>query len=498
MNEMDLIIETTLGKIKGVQKENYQKFLGIRYAKAPVGRLRFQKPRSIESWEGLYDATEYGPIAPQLWIDQPPLKMVESEDCLFLNVFTPQADNNKRPVMFYIHGGAFGIGSGSRPRLYGGNLAKHGNVVVVTIQYRLGVLGFLYMDNVTPNLGLQDVVCALQWIRDNIEAFGGDLNNVTIFGQSAGAMAVTYLMVMPLAKGLFHKAIAQSGSIPLKTSQARGLVNPSKKILSKLKIQSGDLKAMQDLPLEELMRAQKKIIKSILSEHQFYPVLDGNIIPRNIDELMESGITKGIDLIIGYNADELPLFGYYLKSSRRITRFLARTMVKRRIQRLGLRKSAMKQILEVYRNKLEEQTTSGKELDFLLKDVMFRMPAIQFAEKHSSTHSGTYFYTFSYPAPNIGSAVHVLELFFIFKTITTTDISDDMELLGSKEEEELSQKIMNYWINFARKGDPNHPDLPEWPRYDSENCTTMILDVSPGVVERHRDEIRIIWEKSFL
>ncbi|MFX1536908.1 MAG: carboxylesterase/lipase family protein [Promethearchaeota archaeon] len=493
---MDLIINTKLGRIKGLQKEAYQEFLGIRYAKAPIGELRFQQPQQLEPWEEIYDATKYGSIAPQLWEDNPPIKLEESEDCLFLNIYTPQADDNKRPVMFYIHGGAFAIGSGSRPRLYGGNLVKHGNVVVVTIQYRLGALGFLYMDNVSPNLGLQDQVCALKWVRDNIDAFGGDPNNITVFGQSAGAQSVLYLLLMPQAKGLFHKAIAQSGSIPLDFGISRNYVNSTPKLLSKLKIQPGNLRALKDLPLEQLMNAQKKIQKGILSEMTFYPVMDGKVVPKNVPGVLKTGFAKDIPLIIGNTADELPLFGYYLKSSWRLKRFLVKILFNRRFQRLGLKKSAIKEILNAYRKNLEKTgVVPNKEYDIFITDLMFRIPAIKFAEAHSSSNSNTYFYIFTYPAPRIGSAVHVLDLFFVFNTLKTIDIAEDMQLSGSKEEEHLSKTIMDTWASFAQTGNPNHSGLPEWPTYNIQKRSTMILDVSSKVVEAPMDEERKIWEE---
>ena len=177
MKIMD-VVTTPLGKLRGLQKSKHMEFLGIRYAKPPVGELRFENPIPIEGWDSIYDATEYGPMAPQVWEDDPVIQLEESEDCLFLNVYTPNTDNEKRPVLFFIHGGAFGRGSGSRPRLYGGNLAERGDVVVVTIQYRLGPLGFLYMDGVPPNLGLKDQICALRWVKENITSFGGDPDNI--------------------------------------------------------------------------------------------------------------------------------------------------------------------------------------------------------------------------------------------------------------------------------------------------------------------------------
>ncbi len=216
-NQTEIILDTPMGEIKGLQQAGHQDFLGIRYAQAPVGELRFQPPQRKDSWEGIYDATHWKPIAPQAYPDTPPIQLEEFEDCLYLNIYTPASDGKTRPVMAFIHGGGFLIDSGSRPRTYGGPLAEYGDVVVVTIEYRLGAFGFLFGGEVSPNLGLQDQVCALEWIKHHIEFFGGDPANVTIFGESAGATSVAYLLVMPSAKGLFHKAILESGAFPFES-----------------------------------------------------------------------------------------------------------------------------------------------------------------------------------------------------------------------------------------------------------------------------------------
>ncbi|MFW9995615.1 MAG: carboxylesterase/lipase family protein [Candidatus Odinarchaeota archaeon] len=490
---MDVIIETKHGKIKGFQKDDHQEFLGIRYAKPPVGKLRFQKPQPSEPWEGIYDATKYGPIAPQAWQDDPPIKMEESEDCLFLNIYTPWTDDKGRPVMFYIHGGALAIGSGSRRRLYGGKLAEHGDVVVVTIQYRLGILGFLDADGILPNLGLQDQVCALQWVKDNIRVFGGDPDNVTIFGQSAGGTSVSYLLVMPQAKGLFHRAIAQSGSIPLFSE------NPSEELLLNLKVKQGDVEALQALTLEQLIAAQKKITGGdIFSGRLFYPVTDGTIIPGNVYEALASEFARDVPLLIGVNEDEVPIFGYFLKSwyKRYIGKFFVNRFFKKKY---GLEKRSIKQFLEFYRkNLVKTGHVPNKEYDKLLTDVIFRIPAIKQAEIHSSASSGTYFYIFTHKAPRIDSAVHILELFFIFGTLDTDDVSRDMQPAGSEEDKQLAKKMMDTWVTFARTGNPSHPSLPEWPAYDTEKRATMVLDTSPRVINMPTEEERAIWGEYLL
>ncbi|MFX0093311.1 MAG: carboxylesterase/lipase family protein [Candidatus Hodarchaeota archaeon] len=499
MVKIDPVVETKLGKIKGIQKQSHQEYLGIRYAKPPIKELRFQVPHPVAPWEEIYEATKYGPIAPQAWDDNPPISMKESEDCLFLNIYTPNADGKKRPVMVYIHGGGFSIGTGSRGRLYGGNLAKHGEMVVVTIQYRLGVLGFLYIDNISPNLGLQDQLCALRWIKNNISVFGGDPDNITIFGQSAGGASVSYLLIMPQAKGLFHKAIAQSGAISLKTLQMGNSYNNSRELLKRVNISPGNLDALQKISLNKLLSVHKKMTGgSILSEKLFFPVLDGTVIPENVYEAMRTGFAKDIPFLLGFNEDEFPIFASYLKS-KKIQQFFVKSFINRILQKFGLSKSLIKNLLSDYRKELKKKDyISNQEYDQVISDVVFRIPITKQAEAHSESNANTYFYIFTYKAPNLNAAVHVLELFFVFGTIETSDVSKEMKLINSLEERKLSKLMMDTWIQFARYGNPNQPNLPEWPVYNLSERATMVLNTSPKVVNGSMKVEREIWEKNGL
>lgn len=493
MEEMEPEVATSLGKIRGICKLTHLEFLGIRYGKPPIGEGRFSDPRPVESWEGVYDATRYAPMAPQVWQDDPEIELEESEDCLYLNVYTPASDSKKRPVMFYIHGGAFGIGSGSRPRLYGGNLAKQGDVVVVTIQYRLGPLGFLYMDGIPANLGLKDQICALRWVQDNIAAFGGDPENITIFGQSAGSISVSYLLIMPAAEGLFQKAIAQSATFPLVPWTPEKATALTQKLLSKLKVEYGDLDVLKHLQWEEIIQAQRKIGKDILSENHHSPVLDGVSIPKNPIESLKTGFAKDIPLIIGHISDELPLFEGFMNSSNFIVRFLAKRMISNRIVSFGLKRSHLQRALAAYREELNESDVPNKEFDKLITDMGFRLPSILVADAHSESKAGTFFYEFAFKAPKLGTPVHVLDLFFIFGTLSTTDVSDAMKLSSSEAEKLLSEKMMYAWTSFARTGNPNHPNLPNWREYDADARSTMILDVDPTLVSNHLDERIHLW-----
>ncbi len=491
---MNSIVEIPLGRIQGIQKSNHLEFLGIRYAKAPVGPLRFSEPRSADAWEDIYDATKYAPMAPQVWDDDPPIELEESEDCLFLNVYTPDTKQTNRPVLFYIHGGAYAIGSGSRPRLYGGNLVERGDVVVVTIQYRLGPLGFLYMDGIPPNLGLKDQICALHWVKQNIASFGGDPDNITIFGQSAGSISVSYLLIMPDAQGLFQKAITQSATFPLEPSSPDKATKITNLFLSKLNVDYGDVETLRGIDWNQIIKAQSKIGKDILSENHHGPVLDDVSIPNNPLEAIQTGHARNIPLMIGHTSNELPIFHAYLSSANFLVRFLAKRMISKRIETFGLKKEYLSKILELYRTDLTTAGIPNEEYDLLLTDMGFRLPSVIVADSHSRTNAGTYFYEFAYKAPKIDAAVHVLDLFFVFGTLNTSDISEAMQLLQSDDEKQLSEIMMDTWTEFAKTGNPNQPKLPHWQEYKPDSRNVMIFDIKPKLASNHLDKRIKLWK----
>ncbi len=491
---MEPIVTTPFGKIGGKKTGSHFEFLGIRYAVPPVGERRYSEPQPIGRWKNLYDATQYAAMAPQVWQDDPPINLVESEDCLFLNIYSPGLDDKKRPVMFYIHGGAYAIGSGSRPRLYGGNLAERGDVVVVTIQYRLGPLGFLYMEGIPSNLGLKDQICALEWVKKNISAFGGDPDNITIFGQSAGSISVSYLLVMPEAEGLFHNAIAQSATFPIRPSSVENSTRITRMFLSNLGLEYGDVAALKNLEWEDIIQAQKKISKDILSDKHHGPVLEGVSIPTNPLVELREGFGSKIPLLIGHTADEFPIFEGFLKSRNLVIKQLAKRMISKHFLNLGLSKENQIKMLAFYKTNLPEDAIRYKEYDELVTDLGFRIPSMIVADAHCSSKSKTFYYEFNYKAPKIGAAVHVLDLFFIFGTMETTDISEAMKLNNSAEEIRLSHLMMDAWTSCARSGDPNHTDLPEWREYNSETRPVMILDTKPKLVTNHLSHRLEFWK----
>ena len=501
-----ITLETQLGKITGIQESAHQKFLGIRYAQAPVGKLRFQQPQRIDTWEGIYDASQYGPIAPQAYPDDPPLQLPQSEDCLSLNIYTPisnrmdAAAKHACPVMVFIHGGGFIIDTGSRPRTYGGFLAEVGQVVVVTIEYRMGAFGFLYVEGVSPNLGLQDQICALQWVQRHIADFGGDPANVTVFGESAGAMSIARLLIMPAAQGLFHKAILESGSFILepKGQNLRSAEKCARKFFKALKVAYGDVQALQNASYEAIMRAQKKVTgNSFFNDQAFFPTNDGHWLPDDPYTHLKTGFAREIPILIGANQEELPIFGGLIKNP--IQQWVMKSILFGWIKKMGLSARQIQHLLPLYRKTLTPaQAAQKREINYLLTDAFFRIPATLLAEAHlagQAEQAKTYFYCFAHPAPQIQAASHVMELYFVFGTLATKDISQMMRVPGTEEELLLSRQMMKAWSNFASSGDPNHADLPAWPPYETERRSTMFFQIQPRVVAAPLEEARSEWEK---
>ena len=257
--EKEIIVETRQGKVKGYERDGINKFKGIPYAEPPVGNLRFSSPILKKLWSGVLDCTKFGPVVPQresFFTPQPP-PLQDEEKCLTLNIWTPGLDDAKRPVLFWIHGGGFSFGSGSLTN--GMNLAKFGNTVIVSINYRLGIFGYIFIQDEIANLGQLDQITALQWVRDNIMFFGGDPNNVTIFGESAGGVAVSTLMAMPPAKGLFNRVISQSGAVHPGWFHPKIGIRGAEHIMAALDIKGFDIDALKKVPTQKIVKVQTKM-----------------------------------------------------------------------------------------------------------------------------------------------------------------------------------------------------------------------------------------------
>lgn len=489
----ETIVETTYGKVRGIHQGTVSVWKGIPFARPPVGELRFRAPQPPEAWAGVREATEFGMVAPQAVVREgSPLGNrltpgEESEDCLYLNVWSPGADGKKRPVLVWMHGGAFTMGSGSTPLYDGTSFAQQGDVVVVTLNYRLGALGFLYLDEVlgeqysgSGNNGLLDQIAALQWVHDNIAAFGGDPNRVTIFGESAGAMSVGTLLAMPAAQGLFQQAILQSGA----ASSVRGkeaAARVTREYLDALGLQEHEAGALTRLPLADLIAAQTSVLGKQRAQLAFGPVIDGTSLPQPPLEVVTSGATRDIPLLIGTNYDEMRLFNAANPTppdERLLRRFFG---------------DEADRVIATYRADRPEASPSAI-WSAIQTDQVFRIPAIRLAELQAQQGAPVWMYRFDWPSPAFGGrlgACHALELAFVWNNIERAAMRP---LLGDEPPQELAQRMHEAWIAFARSGNPGTPMLPPWLSYDSEQRATMLFNTQCQIVDDPDAAERRVWE----
>jgi para-nitrobenzyl esterase len=494
-----IVVETNSGRLEGIVERNINAFKGVPYAAPPVGALRWLPPQPLESWNTIRPAATYGSIAPQSPVFLPGLVEAsepQSEDCLFLNIYTPGLDDVRRPVMVWIHGGAFSMGSGSQLMFRNNTLAPDGGIVLVTINYRLGVLGFLNLNELTNgkipstgNEGLQDQVAALRWVKENIAAFGGNPDNVTVFGESAGAMSVGCLLNMPEACGLFHKAILESpvGEMarPLDVS-----VKISEVFLKVLGLKAGDISALRSLPVTRMLRAQQET--AIIAEQgaaPVVPVADGVVLPQMPLESLEGGKGFKVPTLIGSNLDEDKLFsmmnpGVYKIDEGGLHRAVAKYVAEPDVEKL----------IGVYRKAKEkrgEPVTPFELFSAISTDVLFRKTAIRIAEAQCRFASGGYNYLFcwkSQAARGALGACHALEIGFVFGNYSAAFGGS-----GSAADK-LSREMQDAWVSFARNGNPGCKSLGPWPQY-SEGRASMIFDRNSRIEKAVYEEERSVWER---
>lgn len=498
---MSDIVRTTAGQLAGTTLvTGIRRFAGVPYAAAPVGPRRFRATQPQEGWAGLRDATEFGPVCPQ---PPSPLDMLlsgrpepQSEDCLLLNVWTPGCDGAGRPVMVWIHGGAFVQGSGSSPVYDGARLASRGNVVVVTINYRLGELGWLRLDELgdefagSANNGLRDQVTALRWVQDNIASFGGDPGHVTVFGESAGAMSISSLLGAPLAAGLFQRAITQSGSANVHLS-----VDTAIEVAADYCRRAGVAKPedLLDLVPERLLAVQSELAAAIYSDLDasmtsgrpgglsFAPVVDGVVLFEPPLAAVARGAAKDISLLAGTTADEWRLFQTFDRAPSDDASLLA--LLGRLLPEGPEREPDI--ALGLYRDAYPG--LAPRELKAaILTDQFFTGPARQMAAAQNRHRADTRVYRFSWPSPAMGGvfgACHALELPFMWGTFDLTGLA---MFVGANPPAALSATMMDAWLSFARCGDPNHSSSANWPAYSEADPAvfdfgeTSQLQPAPG------------------
>jgi len=490
-------VETTAGAVQGRLKDGIFDFRGIPYAAAPVGELRFRPPQPVQPWAGVREATTFGPMAPQnqgameQMFGAPPRPM--DEDCLTLNVWTPACDDGKRPVMVWIHGGAFLYGTGATPWYDGRSFARD-DVVLVTINYRLGAFGFLHIDG-QGNNGILDQVAALEWVRDNIAGFGGDPGNVTAFGESAGAMSVGTLLGLPAAKELFVKAIPESGAAhSARTVQQAERITDD--LLVELGVDAGPLAVgrLRGLPAAALLEAQAKVVEREMGAGgaglPFTPVVDGVVLPEAPIDAIGKGQAAGVSVLVGTTRDEWRLFTMMDPSISTLDDQRAA----RRLAGLVRDPTRSADVIAHYRATRRDASISDLWSD-VGTDVVFRIPAVRLAEKQSALGNDVYMYRFDYCTPVFGGALgacHALEIPFVFESLGGAGAEMLVGPVG-EEMRTLSRRMHEAWVAFARTGRPAADGLPEWPRYSAERRATMLFDFEPSVVDDPDGDDREVW-----
>lgn len=492
------VAPTASGKVRGYIHNGTFTIKGIPYAKAE----RFMGPSKPDSWTGVRSSMTYGPVCPM----DPTTSTYDeiefpfhhdwgytNENCLSLNVWTPQlTEAKKRPVMVWFHGGGFTAGSSVElPSYDGESLSKKGDVVVVTVNHRLNILGFLdlsaYGDKYknSPNAGLMDLVASLQWVKENIAQFGGDPNNVTIFGQSGGGGKVTSLMNAPSAKGLFHKAIVQSGSYLTSFTESDLARKVGAALLEELHFQPNQVDSLQKISYERLnaagKRALRKVNESLKGQNQggfglgWGPIHDGNFLPYQISEPAAMELAKNVPLLVGSTKTE---FGPFNPANRATDMEAAKAAMQKRI---GDKADAyMAAVKKAY-------PETSNPSDYINIDINFRAGVIRQAnQKAVAGAAPVYMYLFTWNSPvndGLYKSMHCMEIPFAFNNIARCEEMTG----GGKDAYALADKMSNAWIAFAHSGNPNNKSLPNWPQYNAQNGATMLFDNSCQV-KNHPDK----------
>jgi para-nitrobenzyl esterase len=475
------LVDTTCGKVEGRQSGGVAAFLGIPFAAPPVGPLRFREPAPAAPWGGVRPAVDFGPFCQQI-VDpvQTEIWALEGdsgEDCLTLNVWTPGADTKRRPVMVWIHGGAFRVGAARRNVSRGERLAARGDVVVVTLNYRLHAFGFLDLSELggaeyasSGNLGLLDQIAALRWVQANIERFGGDPENVTLFGESAGGISVGSLLGSPHATGLFHRAVSQSGTANLVRTpeQARAITRAFAKVA---KVET--VEELRALSADELVGVAAEEL-SPTADLAYGPVADGDVVAGDALSATATGPNAHVPVLHGTNRDEYRY--WYMEDPRLST--LRPEHLRRAIDGEG---GAHESVVDAYR-KSRPQLSENEVAVGLIGEMAFRMPHVRMSEHRAAAGRKTWMYLFTRESPvqdgRLGAA-HAMDIPFVFDTLEVPNVP---RLIGDAPElSRLRDAMQGSWLAFARTGDPNHSGLPEWPAYELDGRATMLFDIESRI-----------------
>jgi len=494
------IVETTSGKVQGITNAGIKMFKGIPYGAATSGKNRWMPPQKPVAWKGVRNAVGLQPVCPQTPADLRAdyAMMIQwdchvgpggmDEDMLHLNVWTPgMNDGGKRPVLVSFHGGGFTTGSGNFPGYDGAQMARFGNVVVVTVTHRLASYGYLNLVDVGAPAefahagvcGIMDLVASLEWVRDNIERFGGDPSRVMIFGQSGGGAKTSVMLGNPQAKGLFHRAAVQSGSA-LKLATREDSAKMADALLKKLGISAKNAKALQSLPWQDILTAQTAVAPSIGG--QFAPVLDGTYFPHHPFDPVAPPESADVPIIISTMMEDaaLRLTNWDLDEAG---------LVKIVGARYGADKA--EQIVAMYRKAWPSKTPYLIQAQ-IFTDSGFRRSAYAQGERKSALGKApAYMYLWEWPSPGFGGkfgAVHGIDVSASFY-----NVRDPIVGVGNPEGIAMCKRHASSWCAFAATGDPNNAEVPHWPAYDATNRSTMIFDSTMRVENDPRGEMRNFW-----
>jgi para-nitrobenzyl esterase len=519
------IVKTSCGSVRGWSRDGILGFLGIPYGAPTGGSARFMPPQPPPGWSGVRDTRVYGNTCPQIPLGlspfarrapgqapPPPTELQKEigtlfsrgkdepkagEDCLVLNVWTRAADAAKRPVMVWLHGGGFAVGSGSLPVYDGARLAARGDVVVVTLNHRLNVFGYLYLGEAaggdfaeSGNVGMLDIVAALKWVRDNISGFGGDPGNVTIFGESGGAGKVSVICAMPAAKGLFHKAIMQSGPCLKIADKARGAAI-ARQLLKDLNIDAGKISDLQNLDAGTLAAAAEaaelKVAPRVLGfgPGGMIPLVDGVVLPHHPFDSVASPESAHVPFLVGSTKDEAvmfaaPLPGFGQFTDAKVLEFLG-----------PLAGARAPQALDLYK-KLHPADSPSYLLVDAVTDFWMRQAANQVAElKARQARAPAYVYVLEWEISPTLRTPHGTDVSLVFDNIAASS-----GISAAAGAQAMSDQMSAAWIAFARTGNPDTPKIPHWPAYSLPARANLLFNTGSRVVDDYGKEARRFWESA--
>lgn len=506
------VVDTTSCKVRGAGVDGINTFKGIPYGASTAGANRFMPPQKPASWGGVREAVDWAGHAPQAFFGQrrpevsrlsgTPDKVPVSEDCLTLNLWSPSLDAGKRPVMVWFHGGAFSYGSANTPRTAGANLARRGNVVVVTVNHRLNIFGFLDLVALggeefahSANAGVLDLVAALQWVHDHVASFGGDPGNVTIFGQSGGGGKVSALLAMPAANGLFQRAIVMSGA-GIRMAEHERATKLADAVLGEVGLKASQLDKLQALPFERLLAAiepaQKKLAPvgfRLLDRYGFGPVVEGHDLPHHPFDPTATNLSEDVPVMVGGTRDENALF--LAPDDAVWNRTLSEDELKTRVAKVAAGNTDA--VLALYRQ-MQPGMNPAELLIEITTDSNFWVRSVLLAERKAARgKAAVYMYSFNWRTPVLDGklmAPHALDVPFVFDTLDATAITGHAPAATPIAAAESAT-----WASFARAGIPDDKAIPPWPAYTVADRATMMIDTEWRVQNDPQHEARLLWTK---